>query len=255
MQQEPLLSLPTPLMPVVPWGWKEIGKALVLLIVGTIGLMIVLGGIAVAAGFDPEAASGMSSPLLFGMGLGVYLLLVLAVYWFAVRRPTSDWQQVGVRSFAAWWWPLLPLLALVQLTGMIVINTQIATLFTGGEFENPQIEAITGGMTLTLRDLALLLLLIAIVAPIAEELFFRGMLYPVLRQRWSVHWAIVINALLFALIHFIPILLPGLFFVGLVLAWVRERTDSVIPGILLHCLQNGLVVLAIYAASQGMLAP
>jgi uncharacterized protein len=254
MQQEPVLVLSTPILPTLPWGWPEIGKALLLLVLGSVGLMVIASGIALVSGFDPATANGMSSPLLFVMGLGIYLLLIGVVYWFAVRRPTSNWQQVGVRSFAAWWWPLLPLLALVQLAGMIVINTQIAIFFTGGEFENPQIEAITGGMTLTPRDLFLLLLLIAIVAPIAEELFFRGMLYPVLRQRWSVHWAIVINALLFALIHFIPILLPGLFFVGLVLAWVRERTDSVIPGILLHCLQNGLVVLAIYAASQGLLA-
>lgn len=254
MQQESVVMAPAPIQTDVPWGWKEIGKALALLVLGTAGLMALFSVIAVAIGFDPTTAGGMSSPLLFAAGLGVYLLLFLAVYWFAVRRPESSWQQVGVRAFRAVWLPLLPLLLLVQLLGMVVINTQIASLFTGGDFENPQIEAITGGMALTSRDLLLLLLLIAVVAPIAEELFFRGMLYPVLRQRWSPRWAIGVNALIFALIHFIPILIPGLFFVGLVLTWVRERTDSVIPGIILHCLQNGLVVMAIYAASQGLLA-
>jgi uncharacterized protein len=53
--------------------------------------------------------------------------------------------------------------------------------------------------------------------------------------------------LLFALVHFIPILIPGLFWVGFVLAWVRERSGSIVPGIVLHALQNGLVVWAIYA--------
>jgi membrane protease YdiL (CAAX protease family) len=216
--------------------------------------MVLLGVIALAAGFDPATAGGMSSPLLFAAGLGVYLMLLLAVYWFAVRRPGSSWQLLGVRAFSPVWLPLLPLLLLAQLLGMVIINTQIAIYFTGGNFENPQIEAITGGMTLTARDLLLLLLLIAVIAPIAEELFFRGMLHPVLRQRWSPRWAIVLNALIFALIHFIPILIPGLFFVGLMLTWVRERTQSVIPGAILHCLQNGLVVLAIYAASQGILS-
>jgi membrane protease YdiL (CAAX protease family) len=104
-------------------------------------------------------------------------------------------------------------------------------------------------MRLTPRDLIFLLLLIAVIAPIAEELFFRGMLYPVLRQRWSAPWAIGINALLFALVHFIPLLLPALFFIGLILAWVRERTQSIVPGILLHAMQNGLVVVAVYIGS------
>ncbi|MCB0083103.1 MAG: CPBP family intramembrane metalloprotease, partial [Caldilineaceae bacterium] len=111
---------------------------------------------------------------------------------------------------------------------------------------------ITGGNPLSLRDLALLMVLIAVVAPLAEELFFRGMLYPVLRRRWSVAPAIVVNGLLFSAIHLIPPLLPGLFFVGMVLAWVRERSDSLIPCILLHAMQNGIVLLGIYAVANGV---
>jgi hypothetical protein len=96
------------------------------------------------------------------------------------------------------------------------------------------------------------MILVAVVAPIVEELFFRGMLYPVLRRRWSAPVAIVVNGFLFALIHVIPILLPGLFFVGIVLAWVRERSGSVIPCMVIHALQNGTVLLVIYATLNGL---
>ena len=90
------------------------------------------------------------------------------------------------------------------------------------------------------------MLVIAILAPIAEELFFRGMLYPLLRRNLSVWPAIFLNAALFSLIHFIPVLLPALFIVGLMLAWVREKSGSVIPCMILHCMQNALAVFSIY---------
>lgn len=235
----------------LPWGGKEVTKASVLIILGSLALMLLAGILLFVSGVDRKPQVGLGSPLLFGLGVGIYLLVILAVYWFAVRRPGSSWQQVGFRPFASGWLPFLPVLVIVQLLGMALINTQLVVLFTGGPFENPQIEAVTGGTRLTTRDLVALLLLIAVIAPIAEELFFRGMLYPVLRQRGSASWAIGINALLFAVVHFIPLLLPALFFLGLILAWVRERTQSIVPGILLHAMQNGLVVLAIYIGSVG----
>ena len=76
--------------------------------------------------------------------------------------------------------------------------------------------------------------------------------YPVLRRRWSAPVAIVVNGFLFALIHFIPILIPGLFLVGIVLAWVRERSGSLLPCMLVHALQNTVVLFSIYAVMNGM---
>ena len=234
----------------VPWGWGAVFKIVLLLLVGLIPLSALAGLLMWATGtLDATRPPGMSSAPIFAVGMGIYLLIVLGVWLFAVRRANGDWQLVGIHSFANHWLWLLPVLLVVQLGGMAVLNVAVASAVSagGGEFINPQIEAITGGVTLGVRDLLLLMLLVAVVAPIAEELFFRGLLYPLLRRR-GVPFALLSNALLFALIHFIPILIPGLFWIGLVLAWVRERSGSIIPGIILHALQNGLVVWAIYAA-------
>lgn len=231
-----------------PWGRAELLKAAALIIGGSFVLLVATGVYAATAGLT--VSGGLSSPLLFIAGIGIYALVLLSVYAFAVRRPQSSWALLGVRSFAQWWWPALFVIFTVQMAGMTLINTALTPLLAGGEFENPQVEAITGGIELSAGDLVALLILIAVVTPIAEELFFRGMLYPVLRRRWGIGWAITLNALLFALLHFIPLLIPGLFFVGLILCWVRERSGSVIPGIILHACQNGVVVLAIYAFTQ-----
>lgn len=235
----------------LPWGWRDVGKALLLIIIGSFVLGAVVVGIAMVTDSLPEEGQGMAAAPLFWLGALIYGLVVLAVYLFAVRRTQGDWSWLGFRSFSHWWLPLIPVLTLVQLFGMSIINVLLVLPFTGGEFENPQIEALTGGSPLSVRDLTLLLILVAVIAPIAEELFFRGMLYPLLRRRWSANVAIVVNGFLFALIHFIPLLIPGLFFVGIVLAWVRERSGSLIPCILLHAMQNGLVLLGIYAMMNG----
>ncbi len=242
---------PPTLPPLAFWGWREIIKATLFMVGGTILVFVGLAGVLVATGLNEAATAKMSSAPIFLAVTAIYGFVILGVYLFAVRRPGSSWAQVGVRPFAGWWVALAPLLTAVQLTGMALINVGIIQPLMGEAFENPQIEAITGGLSLTPGDLVLLLILVAVIAPIAEELFFRGMLYPVLRRRWGVGVAVVVNALVFAVIHVIPILIPGLFFVGLILAWVRERSGSVLPTILMHMIQNGVVMIGIYAIANG----
>jgi membrane protease YdiL (CAAX protease family) len=89
------------------------------------------------------------------------------------------------------------------------------------------------------------------VAPLMEELFFRGFLYPVLARRAGVNAGIVVTAFLFALIHqsqlgraWAPVFL--LFVVGLVLTYVRARTGSVASSFLLHVAYNSALFLLLW---------
>jgi membrane protease YdiL (CAAX protease family) len=247
----PILPLPAESL---PWGWAELFKATLLIVLGSLALFVITGIVAAALGLDASSLAGMSSPLLFTLGSAIYALMLLAVYLFAVRRPNSSWQRLGIRPVAAGWWAALLLLFPLELVGMVGINLLLVPLITGTQFQNPQSEVILGGGNLHTVDLFLLLVLLAVVTPVAEELFFRGMLYPVMRKQWGVAWAIILNALVFALLHFIPILIPGLLLLGLILAWMRERSGSIVPGILLHAAQNALVVIALYS-SLGQQTP
>lgn len=242
----------------VPWRWHDVGKTVLLIMVGTILFSMISLGMMIATGTIPDENAGMATAPLFAVGVGIYALVILGVYLFAVRRVQSDvanrWALLGWRAFEQKWIWALPLLVFVQFMGMAVANLLLVLPFVDGNYENPQIEAITGGGALSGTDLWLLMILIAVVAPMAEELFFRGMLYPLLRQRWAVWPAILVNGLLFSLIHILPPLLPGLFLVGVVLAWVREKSGSIIPCILLHALQNGIVLWSIYQLANGAIS-
>ena len=82
---------------------------------------------------------------------------------------------------------------------------------------------------------------IGLLAPVCEELVFRGAVLRALLRWTPRHWlAIAISALFFALIHANPIQMPHAFLVGLLLGWLYYRTDSIVPGIVYHWVNNSI---------------
>jgi CAAX protease family protein len=78
------------------------------------------------------------------------------------------------------------------------------------------------------------------VAPVCEELFFRGFLFRVLRLRTGFWLAAGADGILFGLVHGSFVILPVLAFLGVALCWVYERSGSLFPCIAIHVLNNTL---------------
>jgi membrane protease YdiL (CAAX protease family) len=89
------------------------------------------------------------------------------------------------------------------------------------------------------------ILLIAIAAPISEEVCFRGMLFGGLRTRLPRLAAALISALLFGGLHALTGVsaVPPLIAFGFILALLYEKTGSIVPGIILHMLNNSVALL------------
>ena len=82
---------------------------------------------------------------------------------------------------------------------------------------------------------------VGLLAPVCEELVFRGAVLRVLLRWASRHWtAIAVSALFFALVHANPAQMPHAFIVGLLLGWLYYRTGSVVPGIVYHWINNSI---------------
>ncbi len=232
----------------LPWGWRDLAAVVVLFCAGAAAIILGLRSLLAGTGSD----AGTTSPAVYGATVAIYGLLLTAIYLVVARR--SGWYALGIRPASWQAFAVTPLLLFAGFAGVIVINLTIA-LVRGG-FENPQVEALSGGEPFSTPELLQMLVLVAVLVPIAEELFFRGMLYPLLRRQWGVSVAIVGSALLFAAAHFILLLVPALFLIGLLLGLLRERSGSVLPCILFHALQNGTALLVINAIlSQPALAP
>ena len=97
------------------------------------------------------------------------------------------------------------------------------------------------------------LLVAVFIAPFCEEIFFRGFVFQGLRNGMTVGWAIVFSALLFGVAHADPGSFAVLFTIGIALAFLRWRTKSIWPGMILHMLNNGIGALVIILYMQGVL--
>lgn len=95
-----------------------------------------------------------------------------------------------------------------------------------------------------------------LIAPLVEELYFRGLLYPVLNRRLGAVAGLLLSAAGFALLHagqlalaWAPLLV--LFSVGVVFTLVRARSRSVGPSMLMHMGYNGALFAMIYIGTNG----
>ena len=93
----------------------------------------------------------------------------------------------------------------------------------------------------------LLAIAVVLIAPIVEELFFRGLLLGALLVRWGEQTAIVGSAVLFGVTHFQLLQLPALIAAGLCFAILRVRTGTLGPAIWAHTAFNACTVVVLFA--------
>jgi sodium transport system permease protein len=172
--------------------------------------------------------------IVFG-GIPIALTLFGRVNWtsgLALRWPPVG-SLIGAALMGLSLWPLAHEVFLVSnWLGLSVL----------GEAQRDQVEQMLQQMQAV--PLPLILFAMALVPAVFEELCFRGFLFGALRTKLAEDRTVIASSLLFGLFH--EILFPGRFlastFLGLVLGWVRLRTRSVIPGIVLHATHNGLLL-------------
>ncbi len=94
-------------------------------------------------------------------------------------------------------------------------------------------------------DILVEILTLCIVAPLTEELIFRGLILERLNRTISSPKAIFWSAFLFGLFHLNPLQFPGAFIYGCIFGYLFILSGSVLPGIILHAAVNFLPVLLI----------
>lgn len=87
------------------------------------------------------------------------------------------------------------------------------------------------------------LIIVGILAPIVEEVFFRGIIFTKLKNKINIKWAILIQALLFATIHMNLAQFSSCFILGIIAAFLYVRYDSMLAPIALHVSFNSFAVL------------
>ena len=188
-------------------------------------------------------------PLVIVAGQSLAYLLVLAYMYVLVTR-----ERGRPDFFAAihWNWPSGTAVAAYVLTGLAL---SVALQLLAHFLPIPKGLPIDNFFRTPAEAWALSILSITL-APLMEELFFRGFLYPVLARSLGLPLAVLVTALGFAALHGAQLMFSWgpvlvIFLVGLVLTMVRAQQNSVAAGVLIHMAYNGTITVAMFAATDG----
>lgn len=225
-----------PLTPLPRWSFGELAR-IVMLTLLIAGLMP----------FVRMAVMAYHSDWVFDLHLWVTVsmlvldgFIMLAILTFALDKGPSVWKTLGLSTrhvvksirqgllsyVAVFPWLFLLLVCVVSLARHFGLQ--------------PPVEPIHELIFQERRPhvLLLTLALACLIGPIAEELLFRGVLYPALRRRTSRIVATLVSGALFSMVHtnligFLPIMV-----LGCLLAYLYERTGSLVAPMTIHILHN-----------------
>jgi membrane protease YdiL (CAAX protease family) len=215
-----------------PWmAWVGLIAAFGGALIGAL-MVGVIGAVAGASLDDPTPAVNISATIVQDLSFIAAAILFASI----ASRPLPE--QFGLRRTRLW--PAIGWMA-VAFFGFYVF-TLIWVSILGADTDDTKLPDELGVKDSTLALLAVAFL-VSVVAPIAEEFFFRGFFFTALRS-WKGLWpAAILTGLVFGAIHLgsaeAAFLLPLGFF-GFCLCLLYHRTGSLYPCIALHCMNNSL---------------
>jgi membrane protease YdiL (CAAX protease family) len=232
-----------------PWTLGDMTKAIATFVVGTIIVTIpaaVVANLLLESGQGYEDDTAALTIMLFASLILQEVLLIVAALRFGPWKYKLSLASFGLSKpeRVAWWFPVaLAAAALIAIYGFVGVASLI-----GIEQDNP-----AGHRTYTAAGPIIVVVVGAILmAPVIEEIFFRGFLFAGMRTRWGWVTAAVVSSLLFAVGHMSPFVILPFAAVGLLFAWSYQRTGSITSSIVAHLITN-VVSVGLGLATAGSL--
>ncbi len=197
-------------------------------------------------------AINVTSPNIFVRSVYRSFLLdsiaLLTVFYFVVKKYGSSLQSLGIKLnnlYANFMFGALHYIGFIPyLLVAIVISLYFSGLFN---YDSQPLSIFSIFFEVQPKSLIIFFsLFVSVFAPIVEEIFFRGFFYSALRSRAGPLKAAFFVSFIFALLHmnmtgFLPI-----FILGLLLAYLYEKTGSLIAPIAVHILHNSIVLYFVF---------
>ena len=183
---------------------------------------------------DPTILNSVGGAVIYALAI----LIVLGVPWLVKKRRTT-YEEVGLDRLPSWLDIVrVPVgyVAYAILTTIVAAIAAVALPFV----DYSQTQETGFAQLSTQFEYILAFLSLVIVAPVAEEILFRGYLLGKLRKYAPVWLAVLITSLLFALVHFQWNVGIDVFALSIILCVLRITSGSLWPSILLHMLKNGI---------------
>lgn len=162
---------------------------------------------------------------------------------FYLKKYNASWRDLGFRKFSVVKAiATVALMLVVFIVGIELIYQLVQYLLPG--FDPNQAQE--NEFTVAVPEFKLFsLLALVIFPPLVEEAIFRGFMFPAFSKRLGLIGGAIASSILFGLAHMQANIIVYTFFIGLVLCFLYARTRSIIPGIILHMVNNYIAYMAI----------
>ena len=255
---EGMTTSPAPAAPVAsaPWRTVEAVLAPVLVFVAASAVVALAAVAWLVAGALAGAPPSTTSLLVWLGVVGVPLLTLAGVIgWFAARHGRAGLAALW-RPFGDGAWRRRSAVAVAVAGGLlwvVVFDLAIGGLLTS-LIEVPEQQVVAqladaGGV-----ETVGLLAGVAVLAPLWEEVVFRGLLFAALARRFGFWPAALLSSALFAALHFegsvalFAVATPQLLLFGVAMCWLLQRTGSLAAPIVFHAVHNAAVAAVVLAA-------
>jgi membrane protease YdiL (CAAX protease family) len=229
----------------VPWGVRDV----LWFVLIWLGLQLAFGAaLAVLATMWPPAAGFLAAArrgdigaaftlnlVSVGMGFGIVAMYLRR---YKVGWERLGWRRVGVLRTIKYLFGIM--LAFVLLANVMLVLVKL--LVPEFNIDQPQSNEFT---TAVHTNPSLALVALVLIPPIIEETIFRGFVFPALSKRTGLIWGALISSLLFGVAHGQANLFVYTTVLGLLLCFMYVRLRSIVPGILVHMLNNYLAFVAL----------
>lgn len=231
----------------VPWkSWE----AILVFVLSWVGIpLLILSAFRFAAPYDANIQQFVqavrTSDITASFQLTVLDALAgLGLIWLVLRKYKVGWDSLGLRKFS-------PFKAALLVGGMFVVFIGIAwlalivtkVLVPGFDANQAQVNEFTSAVTGNAKLISFFALVV--IPPIMEEIIFRGFMFPAFSKRVGMLFGALFSSLLFGFAHLQANVGVYTVVLGLLLCFMYKRTNSIIPGMVLHMINNYVAFAAI----------
>ncbi len=199
-----------------------------LLIQIVVGLVLIIPGVIIMLGLESALDFGHDIGLTWLIAVCLFLINLVVLYVFWKRRYTNLsflWNEKAKRLY---FW------VVIASIGYIMADWNLSELLPFADWESEDLETLSRLATNPIG-----LITASFVAPVVEEMVFRGaILRALLQKKWNPWIAIFISAAIFGIIHMNLTQGVSAFVVGIFMGWLFYRTRSIWPGVILHMMNN-----------------
>jgi uncharacterized protein len=234
----------------IKWTLRDILFSILFLIATLAGIYFGIARIVIALNIGESINSSNITSLSFSILYGIQVFLMVGVVWFyAIYWRKAKPKDLGFRYYSlikTLWYSFLALLLIITINFVYVfLMTNVFNITS----PSGKIEELVNNRNISST---MLLVVVSIIAPVCEEVFFRGFLFQGIKKTWGVFAGILVSSVLFAAAHLDLYNFLPLFAIGWVLTYIFHKTKSLIPVIFLHAAYNLIMIIVLFSQIESI---